>query len=210
MNKEKLIEILQKEINEKEQGQAMLNACKKLVEYYFDKTDETKGKMNRLMNKYNRQTILDYLGPNGYPEDYTHVTLFHGSSLKTMYPTLDNGGGIYDDDEEIGVIIEEPEFTFDIDMSSEETWIAVHSYHSKILLTWLSLIWLEIEGYKYGVVVKTLENNSIAEFYFNDFSWGKKSKFFLAQDWQPLVDQYTIKEMDLNEIYNAVSKDMAW
>ncbi len=174
------------------------------LQYYFDQSEKSKEKLRTLVKKYNDKTIMNYLGEHGYPEDYVHMSFGHNIGEKTLTPMLDNGGGIYPPDLEIGNIIVDPEF-----WSEEETdegWNLRWKYHGLIFFSWLSIIWMEVEGYKSKIVVKTTENNSVSSFYLNDFQFDSNSKFDLEEDWRPAIKKYNMASIGIEQLFENIKK----
>jgi hypothetical protein len=138
-----------------------------LIDALESVTEETTKSFKRLLGKYNFDTIPQF---SEYPE-YPAVTLFKGVDSWSLYPVIDYEGGISAIDQEISVIFTDPEIYPDEDELPAFSW----ELRQAIIVTWLSLIWLKIKGNSYGIVVKTLENNSASSFYFNDLAWDNLS-----------------------------------
>lgn len=203
--KNELQNIIRQEID-KESNKAYANKISdEYFQYYIDQSENTKAKFKKLIEKYNERTIERFLGENGCPEDYIHMSLGHNMGEKTLTPMLDNGGGIYPPDLEIGNIIEDPQF-----WSNEETdeeWELRDKCHGLIFFAWLSNIWSEIEGFKSKIVVKTTENNSVTSFYLNDFQFDSNSKFDLEPNWRKVIDEFNMKTIDAYQLIENIKKE---
>ena len=204
--KNELTKIIYQEINLESNKEYASKITEEYLQYYFDQSENSKEKLKALVEKYNYKTIMNYLDDSGYPEDYLHMSLGHNMGEKTLTPMLDNGGGIYPPDLEIGNIIVDPEI-----WSEEETdegWNLRWKYHGLIFFAWLSIIWIEIEGYRSKIVVKTTENNSVASFYLNDFQFDSNSKFDLETDWRTAIKKYNMESIGIEQLIENVKKNV--
>ena len=160
---------------------------------------------------------MGQLGENGYPEEYVHVSLGHSIDHKNLHPMLDNNGDIYLVDQEIGQICEDPEYcTFKDCGRTSELWTfdvkevdieLLNKYHSIIFYCWLAINWIQINGYKSGIVVKTCENNSLTSFYLNDFQFDSRSKFDCVQDWKTALKKHNRESISIDELFQNVKKE---
>ena len=196
--------ILAKASNEKN-SQYATQISKEYLKYYSKETESTKLKMSQLVAKYNDKTIEGFLGEHGYPKQYTHMSLGHSMSEKSLKPMLDNDGGIYPPDNDIGYIIKDPEYW--TNEETEEHWNLRWKYQGLIFYAWLSAIWIEIEGYNSNIVVKTTENNSVMSWYLNDFQFDQNSKFHLEHDWKSAIEKYNRKNIDTKELIENLMKE---
>jgi hypothetical protein len=169
------------------------------LDYYFNATESLQKNLEKLLKKYNGKTILSFLGANAFPNEYTHLALFHNIGERDLFPCIDNDGGIYPWDQEIGQISKDPQF-WDSSENFEKMELR-EKYHSIIFLCWLSFNWIDIQGYNYNIVVKTLENNSTQAFYLNDFEFNSESKFHLNKNWKEAVEKYNVRAIELDKLY---------
>jgi hypothetical protein len=174
------------------------------LDYYLKESESTQLSLKKLIAKYNGETIMSYLGEKSYPNEYTHISLFHSMTEKDLYPCVDNDGGIYPWDQEVGQISKDPQF-WDSHESDEQIELR-HKYHNIIFMCWISTNWINIEGYRSNIVVKTLENNSTSAFYLNDFQFDELSRFHLLKDWRKAVKEFNVKSISFNELYDRVKK----
>lgn len=202
MSRSELTSCINKEISKESNRDYASKISKEYLQYYFDQSDYTKSKLRQLVKKYNVKTILGYLSKTGYPEEYFHMSLGHNVGEKTLTPMLDNGGGIYPPDLEIGNIIKDPEFWSNDE--TEEEWSLRDKYHGLIFFAWLSIMWMEIEGYKSKIVVKTTENNSVTSFYLNDFQFDLNSKFCLEPDWFKIIESYNVEKIEIEQLLENI------
>lgn len=182
-----------------------LKISKEYLSYYQAESEKSKRKILQLLKKYNDKTIEAFLGENGYPKQFTHMSLGHSMSDKTITPMLDNDGGIYPPDQEIGKIVTDPGYWSKEE--SDEHWDLRWKYHGLIFYAWLSSIWIEVEGYKSNIVVKTTENNSVMSWYLNDFQFDSHSKFHLEHDWRKAISNYNKKSINVNELLENLMKE---
>ena len=203
--KKQLLEIIETELEETKIKSFLLEYCGDLIDGYEKRREDTKEKFQKLLVKYNFQNIEDF---SEYPS-YPQVTLFKGVDEYTFWPVIDYEGGVSDMDKEIGVIIQQAdvEINFKTQNQIEEGLLfdKAWSYHHKIIFTWLATIWQEIEGWESGMVVKTLENNSTAEFFFNDLSWDDLSIYKHYNDKESFVERFFDRDLTIFEIYQRVS-----
>lgn len=158
--KQELVDIISKKYSGNAHIAGILDFAGKLIDALQQLTPQTETKFLSFLEKYNFDTIKDF---SEYPE-YPEVTLFKGVSDWTLCPVIDYEGGVTDMDQEIGLIFTDPEIYPD----NEELFDTGYELKEKIILTWLCNIWFNIKGASFGIVVKTLENNSASSFYFND------------------------------------------
>ena len=210
MEKE-LLEILNEEIKGSKVKGDVMTLAKNLINFYEINRAESKAKFRRTLEKYNFETISIF---SEYPE-YPHVTLFHGSGGLEFWPVIDYEGGVTETDESIGTIIKEPPY------DKSEYWLNDDSYdeqlkdeiiewnwkiHQRVVFVWLSIIWQEIKGYDYGIVVKTLENNSVRQFIFNDLSWDNLSLFTQYNDKKARLKRHFKNDLTVKEINERIKK----
>lgn len=74
----------------------------------------------------------------------------------------------------------------------------------KIILTWLCKLWFDIKGDSYGILVKTLENNSTASFFLNDLAWDDLSEFRDFNDKNKRLEPYFTAKPGLLNIFQRV------
>ena len=169
--KKELLEVYQYKYGEVPESDKLLAFVEQQVDDVISQHDKTKAALLALLNKYNFKTIPDF---REY-EEYPYVTLFKGVDSWTLTPCIDYQGGVTDMDWEIGTIYKDPEIYVD----SSDYFLTDLSWkiRGEIILTWLSLIWFEIDGPSFGIIVKTLANNSSSGFIFNDLAWDDLSRF---------------------------------
>lgn len=201
----KLEKAIAQEVQNESNSDFATKVCDEYLKYYFEQLESTKEKFKRLLEKYNDKTILSYLGENSFPEDYVHMCLGHSMGEKSLMPMLDNGGDIYPPDLEIGYLIMDPELG-DINESEEEM-MTRWKYHGLIFFAWLSIIWMEIEGYRSNIVVKTTENNSVTSFYLNDFQFDDNSSFDLEEDWKSAIRKHNLKSIEMQPLLENIKKE---
>ncbi|WP_010136306.1 hypothetical protein [Ochrovirga pacifica] len=197
--KKEILEIFENKYSDKK----YLNELLKYVNEYFELVDKqyeyTKTQLETLLKKYNFNTIPIF---SEYPE-YPAVILFKGVDSWTLSPAIDYEGGISDTDNEIGIIFNDPEFYPDLE--NEELNELRWSINTKIILVWLSNIWFEIEGSNFGIVLKTLENNSVSQFVFNDLAWDDLSNFSNHNDKVNPIESFFKSKPSIIDIFQRVS-----
>lgn len=203
--KQELLEIIEHELTDSTFKKSILQYCSQIIDYYENNRPETVEKFRKLLGKYNFLTLNDF---SEFPE-CPQVALFKSIDEFTFYPVIDSEEGVSNVDEEIGVIISQakasiednPESGEAEDFLNEMTWI----FHLKIVMTWLASIWQEINGYKSGIIVKTLENNSVSQFIFNDLAWNDLSSHFGFNDNKAFIERHFNCDLSVFEIYQRVS-----
>ena len=209
--KRELIEILQFELSKSKVKDDVLKFSENLIEFYESNRNNTKDKFKKTLIKYNFETIPTF---SEYPE-YPQITLFHGSGGLEFWPVIDYEGGVTDIDESIGTIINEPPF------GEPKYWLNEDNFSSefkdeiiewnwdirrRIVFIWLSTIWQEIRGYDYGIVTKTLENNSVRQFIFNDLAWDNLSEYSNFNDKSVRLKRHFDNDLSVKEINERVKK----
>ncbi len=197
--KKQLLEIIKSKYQNLIDLKELISFLEEFIDGLVEQHKSTKNKFKILLKKYNFQTIPDF---SEYPE-YPYVTLFKGVDSWTLSPVIDYEGGVGDMDEEIGIVFNDPELYPNFD--NEELENLILSLKTQIILTWLSSIWFEIDGPSYGIVVKTLENNSASGFIFNDLAWGDLSIFNHFNDKSKPVDRFFKTKLKILDIYQRVS-----
>lgn len=203
--KQELLEIIERELTDSTLKKSILQYCSQLIDYYEDNRPETVEKFRKLLGKYNFFTLNDFSEYSECPQ----VALFKSIDEFTFYPVIDSEEGVSNADEEIGVIISQAEASIEDKPESEEaedflnemTWI----FHLKIVMTWLASIWQEINGYKSGIIVKTLENNSVSQFIFNDLAWNDLSAHFGFDNNKAFIERQFNCDLSVFELYQRVS-----
>jgi hypothetical protein len=181
--------------------------CFDVIEYYNLQYPQIKIQLEKVIYKYTK-TYLDEL--NLIREgDFVNVFLALESNCKDTYACIDEGGGIHDLDFIIGKISLEPSSDFyenlsyyDWRKSEFDHW---SQFHTNILLTILTKIWYELDGHKSGVVMKSNENSTTQQFFFNDYKWNQNLMFFNNTDWMEDVRNYEHKQLSTSELYKQIS-----
>jgi hypothetical protein len=209
--KKDLLEILNKELNGSKVKDDVIKLSENLIDFYESNRAKSTDKFKRFLNKYNFETISTF---SEYPE-YPQITLFHGSGGLEFWPVIDYEGGVTDRDESIGTIVKEPPY------DKSEYWLNDDNYegeikdeiiewnweiHRRVVFVWLCTIWQEIKGYEYGIVVKTLENNSVRQFIFNDLSWDNLSIYASYNDKTKRLKRHFENDLSIREINQNIKK----
>lgn len=194
--------------NRMQQSPDFVKLCGETLNHYKNQYSQIKSQFRKALNKYS----FNYLVERGLvnQEDYIHVFLSLEQSCKDTYVCLDEGGGIHDLDFELGKISEEPpllfydELNYFDSLSGEfDEW---DEFHTKILLTILVQIWIELEGFKKGIVMKSNENSTVQQFFFNDLKWNDKSKFFNNINWAESLKNEQMTKVSTRIIYRMISE----
>ena len=179
--------------------------AKKIIDQYFDyylsQAVSTKQQMRRLIGKYNSDTIKVYLGEEGDLDAYVHVQLWHETAEKTIVPMLDNDGGIYPADLEIGAIFQDPHLG-DWNESGDKEDIRFR-LHNIIFYALLSMFWIEAKGHNARVVVKIDDGTA---WYLNDFEFEKNSKFHFEHNWEEAIRQYNMESIEPKKLIENIKK----
>jgi hypothetical protein len=205
--REELLNLIKRETSNLKFGEYLLDNNLKRIDRYLENYEILINNLKRLKTKYNYKNINEW---SEYPEDCPHLTLFKSMTETTLTLCIDYEGGISPSDKELSPLIEdamiyiEPEFEkkedeyYYVDMNDQ--------IHNQIFLTILSNAWIKSKGHECGLVVKTLENNSVESFYLNDLKWNQLSKFQHFYDKSKPVKNLYKDSIDINEIYRLVSK----
>lgn len=175
-----------------------------LINYYESQRVQSTARFKKLMDKCNFETIEQFAE---YPE-YPQVTLFHGSGGLKFHPCIDYEGGVSDTDQEIGIILEETEVWLREEAFPKEYHDDIINFNwdirHRLAIVFLASIWQDIKGYDYGIVTKTLENNSASQFIFNDMLWDNLSKFILFNSRDSKILNQFENDLSIEEIYKRV------
>ncbi len=180
--------------------------CFEVIEFYNFQHPQIKIQLKKVIDKYTK-TYLEEL--NLITEgDFVNVFLALESTCKDTYACVDEGGDIHDLDFSIGIISSEPKSDFYVNLSYYD-WRKPEfdrwgEFHTKILLSILAKTWMELGGYETGIVMKSNENSTTQQFFFNDCKWNENSLFFNNTDWIRTVDEYEQKILSIREIYNGL------
>jgi hypothetical protein len=194
--KEEILTIISKKYSKIFYLTELLSFAEELMEYLESCKTQTEEVFLSFLNKYkfeNLETFSEY-------EEYPYVTLSKSYDW-TLAPVIDYEGGVTDVDQEIGIIFKDPEIYF----KGEDTFEVTDEVKNTIILTWLSLMWFRIKGYSFGLVVKTLENNSCTSFYFNDLAWDSLSDYRNYNDKNKRLENYFSTDLDILMIYQRAS-----
>lgn len=195
--KQEILDIISKKYSDNPHLGTALKFAEKLIDSLHEVTEQTENKLLSFLEKYNFETIEDF---SEYPE-YPSVTLFKGVDNWTLSPVIDYEGGVTDMDQAVGVIFTDPE----IYPEDECLFEIGYQLREKLILTWLSKIWFNVKGDSYGIIVKTLENNSSSSFFFNDLAWDNLSEFRNYNDKSKRLDPFFTSTLDLLSIFQRVS-----
>lgn len=197
--KKELLDIIKNKYQNLIDLEELILFLEKFIDSIGEQHQSTKNKFEILLKKYNFKTIPNFSKYSEYP----YLTLFKGIDSWTLCPVIDYEGGVGDMDKEIGTLFNDPELypSFENEELEDLTW----SLKTRIILTWLSSIWFEIDGPSYGIVVKTLENNSSRGFIFNDLAWDDLSILNHYNDKSKPVDRFFKITPNILDIYQRVS-----
>lgn len=209
--KNELLEILKIEFNDSRVKEDLIKLSENLINYYEINRTQSENKFKQTLDKYNFETIAIFSESPEYPS----VTLFHGSGGLEFWPVIDYQGGVSNTDESIGSIIKEPPFEKSEywlndndyeDHLKEEIIVSSWEIHRRIVFVWLSTIWQDIKGYDYGILVKTLENNSVKQFIFNDLSWDNLSYYSNYNNKEERLKKHFQTNLTVKELNERVKK----
>lgn len=167
-----------KDVQSKEQSPDFGKLCVRVIDFYESQYPIIRSQLAKVIQKY----TIEYLSRKGVDNDYVHVFLSLEETCKDTFVSIDEGGDIYDLDLDIGKISEAPgadfydQLGFFDYLSGEFDFFG--TFHTTIILTLLVKTWIDMKGYEQGVVMKSNENASVQQFFFNDCEWNEKSVFF--------------------------------
>lgn len=147
----------------------------KLFAFYTNKREETKQRMLTLFDYYNDTKRANFLNPPKYARlknIYPHILLNKEPGQYEITVFLDYDGGICQAEEAYIALVDDPEIHPTEYAYMEDEDFDVHTY---ILVTWLAHLWQEIDGNKYGMVVKFDEHG--LSYFLNDHTWDDDSKY---------------------------------
>ncbi len=199
---EEIRKIIMSEIEPVPQHEFLNRICSQYFDYYYSRSSTLQQKFNILLAKYYDETIQGFLDDTAYFNDYVHMSLGHNFGEYTLTPMLDNGGGIYPPDLEIGEMSTDPEY-WDKDETTEQSVLRAE-YHALIFFSWLAINWIKIDGWRANIVVKTGENNSCRSFFLNDFQFDERSKFFNEPDWSAAIEKFNMKSIESKELLENI------
>ena len=187
--------ILEQEANDHSHKDLIMSYANRVIDYYESNRASTATKFTALLELCSFESMATI-----HKNDTPHVELFYGMDNLTFI-----GGvcGYYR--EEIGDIVVAPpkelnyyarEFQQIEDVAS--------SILDNILFIWLCTIWQDIEGHKHGTVVKTMQNNSMTQFFFNDLAWGQLSDFYEYNNREQRVSRTFNRDLTIFEIYQRI------
>ncbi len=204
--KKELLKIFEIELADSQVKEDVLLFAENLIDFYQDKRKESSEKFKKTLEKYNFDTISSFSESSEYP----YVTLFHGSGGLEFWVVIDYEGGVSGIDKEIGTIVEEPIFWLDDDKYPDNLKDEVMKWNwelkERIVFIWLSSIWQEINGYDYGIVTKTLENNSVRQFIFNDLAWDSSSEYTNYNNKNKRLERHFDNDLSIAQINERVKK----
>lgn len=195
------------------------------IDYLLDQTEYTKKKLTELISKVNYETIECDQQYKLWPhielwrgvDDYGSVAIISHDGDHTDIEDLDNivigryeNYTIKPDSVRLQELKERQSIKIDINKYP----ISHRGYHeyrfseTALFYAWIAKIWQEVQGYKCGIKVKTIQNNSIAMFSLNDFLVGDLSEF-MEGDYgdKPLrLSNYFPRNLSLIEIFLRASQ----
>ena len=202
--KKELLEIFEIELTDSQIKEDVLLYAENLIDFYQDKRKESSKKFKKTLDKYNFETISSFSESSEYPS----VTLFHGSGGLEFWTVIDYEGGVSAVDKEIGTIIEEPDFWLNDEKYQDNLKDEVIEWNwelrGRIVFVWLSTIWQEVNGYNYGILTKTLENNSVRQFIFNDLAWDSLSDYANYNDKNKRLERHFDNDLSIAQINERV------
>ena len=202
--KRELLRIFEIELKNSQVKEDVLLFAENLIDFYENKRKSASQKFKWTLEKYNYETISSFSKCSEYPA----VTLFHGSGGLEFWTVIDYEGGISDIDKEIGTIVEAAEYWLNDDNYQDHLKEEVMKWNwelkDRIVFIWLSSIWQEISGYNYGIVTKTLENNSVRQFIFNDLAWDNSSQYVNYNDKSKRLKRHFDNDLSIAQINDRV------
>ena len=202
--REEFIKIYNKELDGQPYKECLLDYVKKVIGFYELHHEASKQKFQFLLEKYSFEALQkadEYHNPT--------VSLYHGAGEYKFFGCIDDGGAVFPSDEEIGIIVPELSYWHSDCKLSDHLKEEVSNWESQIntsiVYTWLSLIWQEIEGYKYGTKVATLENSVIRIFVFNDLCWQDQTDYKEVANKSNFIERHFKRNLSIPEIYSRVN-----
>ncbi len=218
-------QIIQYHVNKGELHQRAEKDVRSFVDYLLNQTEYTKKRLEEVIEKINYETIKVDEQFNVWPElEFWRGVDDYGSSVALSYD-----GGVDVLDEEEPVVIGrydnyEAQSNYDrirdlkerksIKIDLEKYPISLLGYYeykfneTVLFYAWIGFLWQEIEGYKCGIRVKTIQNNSIATFSLNDYLDGDFSAFADSEyeEKPPKLKSFFSRKLSLIELYLRASQ----
>ena len=164
------------------------------IEYLLNQTSYTQRRLSEIIIDLNYETLERDEQYKVWPD----IEFWRGVDDYGSRAMLNYDGGVADVENQENIVIgqyenyeikpdsirlEENKERHSIKVDIKKYPISHLGYHeyrfneTALFYAWIAKIWQEVEGYKSGVKVKTVQNNSIATFSLNDFLPGDFSKF---------------------------------
>lgn len=181
-------EIIQYFIDKGEFHERVALNTRQFAKYLEEQTEETKRKLSSVIVSYNYDTIE----PTTFNQTkcYPNLEFWRGVDDFGTSVGLNYGGDIdiFDNEElivhnqynyeepttdEDNLLAKKERKSIKIDIKrfpvSQLGYFNSKSIETAMYYSWLAFLWQEVDGYKCGIKVKTVQNNSIARFSLNDF-----------------------------------------
>ena len=174
----------------------------RLVESYLSSiTSQTKERFRAIKDKYNLNN-----GRHIFPDPIndTHLEFWRGSGDYNVAVCLADNTGVYDNDKEFGIIIQEWSCDNFLAIDNDIEQGKYFKIADNMFYTWTSFLWQTINGHETQLSVKIIENNSSSIFSLNDFAWYDLSKFKAFSEPVKPRQKYFKRDLGLAEIYSRV------
>ena len=218
-------QIIKYHIKKGELHQRSEKDVRSFVAYLLAQTDYTKKRLSEIIKKINYETFKPDEKYNVWPE----LEFWRGMGEYGSTAALNYDGGVFSLDDEDPIVVgrydnyktpsdaERLKISKDrnaIKMDLEKYPISLHGYYeykfneTALFYAWIGYLWQEIEGYKCGIKVRTIQNNSIATFSLNDYLEDDFSSFMESDygDKPQRLNNFFPRKLGLIELYLRASQ----
>ncbi len=197
--------------------QKLEKKLKLFIEYLINQTENTKKRLSEVVEKFNYETI----SPNEDYNTWPILEFWRGVDDYSSVVGLNYDGDIDILDEEEPILLQNQENKNDTFNLIKEIKIDLEKYpisslgyyeykfnEKALFYAWISFLWQEIEGYKSGIKVCTVENNSISIFSLNDFLNDNFSEFIESDSGEkpPKLKSFFHRKLSLIEFFLRASQ----
>lgn len=215
--------IIQYFIERGELHERAVRDIRSFASYLENQTEYTKSKLKEVIQRFNYDTIK--------PDEndcYPQLEFWRGVDDFGSTLGLDYDGGVFNVDD-IGDIVkgqygnQSPTDAEQINSRKARTAVKIDTQKFPLSLlgyyeykfsttalyyTWMAHLWQEVEGYRCGLKVMTIQNNSIARFSLNDFLDDDFSAFMESDcgEKPPKIEAFFSKKLSIIELFLRASQ----
>lgn len=212
-------------INNGELHERAATELRSFIQYLLNQSESTIQRLKSIIAKFNYDTVE----PSGKYKIWPQLEFWRGVDDFGTSVALNYDGDVETIENEDQIVTGQFENTTTLsDLSSIEykkqkqtikidlnqhpiSLLGYYEYRfnrTALYYAWFGYLWQEIEGYKCGIVAKTIQNNSIATFSLNDFLNGEFSSFIDCHygEKPPKLENFFSRKLSLIELYLRASQ----